>query len=74
MSKKVFPDVAAGEEVELDWKNRDYLIACCDCHLVHRFRFKVVKNKLIIQGWRDNPRTGQLRRHRGIPIKDKIGT
>ena len=68
---KLYPDIGPGEEVTLDWKNRDYLMACCDCHLVHRFQFTVDGDNLIIQGWRENARTGALRRYRGIPVKDE---
>lgn len=70
MSKKLYPDVAGGQSVYLDWRHKDYMIACCDCHLVHRFRFSVVGGKIRIRGWRDNRRTGALRRYRGVPVKE----
>lgn len=60
-----YPSIEAGQKVDLDWRKDDYKIACCDCHLVHRFRFTVVGNKLRIRGWRDNRSTAALRRWRG---------
>jgi len=61
----MYPEVGAGQKVDLDWRNKDHMIACCDCHLVHRFRYVVVGDKLRIRAWRENRRTGQLRRWRG---------
>jgi hypothetical protein len=69
MAKILYPEVGAGEKHDLDWRHVDYHIACCDCHLVHKFRFAVVGNTLRIRAWRDNRRTAALRRHRGIPIE-----
>jgi hypothetical protein len=71
LTNKLYPQVHAGEKVELNWKKKDYLIACCDCHLVHRFRFIVSGDKLRIRAWRDNRRTSSLRRYRGIPISER---
>lgn len=63
-----YPQIMAGEEVTLDWRKHDYKMACCDCNLVHRLRFTVRGKTLVIQGWRDNRSTAQLRRHRSKPL------
>jgi len=63
MSKK-YPQIQAGQKVDLDWRKDDYKIACCDCNLVHRFRYTVVGDKLRIRAWRDNRSTAALRRWR----------
>ena len=44
-------------------------IACCDCDLVHFFKFTVVHDalqgqSLVLQGWRDEPSTRALRRRK----------
>ncbi|HYF54675.1 MAG TPA: hypothetical protein VEA41_10490 [Salinarimonas sp.] len=47
---------------------RGYLMACCDCGLVHRLNFRVVKyaggkrTKVQFQAFRDEPETRKLRR------------
>ena len=68
MSRKPFPNIAPGEEVELDSESDEYFLACCDCHLVHKMRFRVDGKMIYMSGWRDNRKTAALRRHRGIPI------
>jgi len=57
------------EPEEGEWINpqkRGYKIACCDCGLVHKVNFKHVKwgrgRKIMIQVFRDNRATGQMRR------------
>ncbi len=60
MSKRYQP-VTDGEEVVIPhwcWK-----ISCCDCHLVHVFKFRFEKGKLYIKVWRDARATAQKRRH-----------
>lgn len=42
-------------------------ISCCDCGLVHLFHFRVYKNVLYIEAYRDNRATGQVRRHKEKP-------
>lgn len=37
-------------------------IACCDCGLVHLYRYKIVGNRLYRAVWRDNRRTAAVRR------------
>jgi len=39
-----------------------YRMACCDCGLVHRVEFRVVKGKVQFRAWRDNRATAG-RRH-----------
>jgi hypothetical protein len=70
MARSLYPDVETGQAVDLDWRKKDYCMACCDCNLVHRLRFTVVGNKLRIRGWRDNRRTSALRRYRKIKINN----
>lgn len=49
---------------------RWHSICCCDCGLIHTFRYSVKKNGDIhIQVWRNNRATAQRRRH--IFKKDK---
>ncbi len=36
-----FPDVQSGQWVQP--RRRGYLMMCCDCGLVHRFNFRLVK-------------------------------
>ena len=64
LPNKGYPTVYAGEVVELKWRKKDLRMACCDCSLVHRIRFKVDRGSLFIKMRRDNRATGQLRRHR----------
>ena len=40
----------------------DYKMACCDCGLVHRVEFRVVKGRVQFRAWRDNRATGGRRR------------
>jgi hypothetical protein len=70
MIPKKYPQKHSGEEVSIDWANQDFLFACCDCCSVHRLRFRVDGDKLIMQAWRENHRTAGLRQHRGIPIAE----
>ena len=65
MSKRKYLPVKAGQKVRLEWENTDYKMACCDCNLVHRMRFTLEGDTMVMQGWRDNRATAQLRRHRG---------
>ncbi len=57
-----YPVVNQGEAMDINWRERDFKIACCDCGLVHLYRFSVVDRLLRIRGWRDNRATGQMRR------------
>lgn len=49
-------------------KRRGYKLACCDCGLVHRLNFRLVKRSsggrfIQFQVFRDNRATGQIRRY-----------
>lgn len=70
---KKYPNISPGQEVVVvnNGHTGVYYMACCDCHLVHKLKFKVKGNQVIMMGWRANHRTAGLRRHRGIPIKEK---
>ena len=54
---------------------KGYKFACCDCGLVHKLDFKLVKygkgKKILFKAFRDNRATGQIRRHNNIKIKHK---
>jgi hypothetical protein len=67
---------------EADWNQRydgdwqpvckvEYL-GCCDCGLVHRVetRYRLVDGKKVLQSryFRDNRRTAQIRRHKGVKV------
>ena len=43
---------------------RGYKMACCDCGLVHRVEFRVVKGRVQFRAWRDNRATAARRRKR----------
>jgi hypothetical protein len=62
--KRLYPPVQESEKVVIPWETEDYKMACCDCGLVHRLRFTVEGSDIIMQGWRDNRATAQLRRRR----------
>ena len=64
----MYPQVDAGQEVPIPWREKDYKMACCDCHLVHRLTFRVDGDTLYMSGVRDNRSTAALRRNRGIPM------
>ena len=63
MGKKNYPTCEPGEIVPLVWRKEYIDMACCDCGLVHRYKFTVDGKLLGIQAWRHNRATGQLRRH-----------
>ena len=65
---RLYPTVEAGQEVAVDWKNQDFLMACCDCNLVHRFTFRVDGDTLFMSAVRENRNTAQLRRYRGVSV------
>ena len=63
MSIKLYQTVIEGEWVQPIRKN--YKMACCDCHLVHKINFRIKNGKIQLQAFRDDRSTGQLRRYRG---------
>lgn len=64
MSQGLYPKKRPGEPIYIPWRRRDYKMACCDCLLVHRLRFSVQRDMLVMRAWRDNRATSQLRRYR----------
>lgn len=62
----------AGEWVQP--KRRGYKLACCDCGLVHKMNFRLVKSAnagrtIQFQVFRDNKATGAIRRHMQLKSK-----
>lgn len=55
------------EPVQL--KSKVFVIACCDCGLVHRHELKVNKDGVFLVSHRENRSTGQLRRHGKFRMK-----
>lgn len=47
---------------EGEWGTPPAHEACCDCGLVHRVEYSLVSKRLEIRKFRDNRRTGQVRR------------
>lgn len=61
-----YPEARKGEWIAPVRKG--YRLACCDCGLVHRINFRLVKlkgggHKIQFQAFRDNRSTAQMRRH-----------
>ena len=69
----VFEEPKEGEWVQPI--RRGYLLACCDCGLVHRLNFKLVKyaggrrRKVRFQAFRENGETKQLRKRTGVRLR-----
>ena len=65
-AKGEFPAIEPGEPYRLPYASKDLRAACCDCGLIHRFRFNVRGRWLIIRGVRD----GHLRKQEAhMPLK-----
>lgn len=47
-----------------------YKMACCDCGLIHRLNFRVVKGRVQIQPFRDNRATAQRRKNKRFMLID----
>ena len=48
---------------ELVNTDNDYYIACCDCGLVHRNKYKVIDGKTIsVRAWRNDRETNRVRK------------
>lgn len=50
---------------------KGYLMACCDCGLVHRMDFRIVTGRVRFRAYRAARSTAMIRRHRRIRIKGK---
>lgn len=59
-AKGEFPEIKAGEPYRLSFKRKDLRMACCDCGLIHRLRFNVRGDWLVIRGVR-NGKLGKAR-------------
>lgn len=70
VSKK-YPELEDNEWRKPVMKNFGF--ACCDCGLVHRLDFKVIRwgrgHKILMRARRDQRATGQVRRHMKDGIK-----
>jgi hypothetical protein len=56
-----FIEKMAGQKTKFNWTKSDLVWACCDCGLVHRWRFKLNGEMLTVQGWRLEAMTKQVR-------------
>lgn len=71
MGKK-YETTGDGSPVDLDWRDGHYMyLACCDCGLVHKIKVVATKRRVRLRFWRDNRRTGQLRRYSGIKLVEE---
>jgi hypothetical protein len=55
-----------GEDGWTDWhqpNHTDYKLACCDCGLIHKMQFRVVKGQVEFRASRDERATAARRRH-----------
>ena len=57
---KEYAVVRAGQWVQP--VRRGYLMACCDCNLVHRMNFRIRVGRVQFQAFRDSNETRRLRR------------
>ena len=55
-----YPKNEAGQWVRPD--HDGYRVACCDCGLVHEYRFRVVNGQVELCAFRHERATGQIRR------------
>ena len=53
-----FPNIEEGKDYRIRWRKDDLRMACCDCGLIHRIRFFVRGEWLVIRAHRD----GRLRK------------
>jgi CxxC motif-containing protein len=56
MSGKKFPVIVENEDGWSDWikpQMKGYKMACCDCGLVHKLDFEVIKQKNIVKEYAD---------------------
>lgn len=65
--------VAPGEWIQPI--RRGYLLACCDCGLVHKVNFRLVKrgnrNFIQLQAFREEAATRKQRKHDGVTIRPR---
>lgn len=51
---------------------KGYKFSCCDCCLVHKLDFRIVKGRVQFRVFRDNRATGQMRRHQQVIVKKTL--
>lgn len=68
-----YPTVKDGELIKPVRKG--YMMACCDCGLVHRMNFYILPYKsgkgVFLRAWRDEKRTKARRKRHGITVRTK---
>jgi len=64
---KRYKYVKAGEWVQP--KTKGYRLQCCDCGLVHKMEFRVMKGLVQLRAWRAALETRRVRMARGITFK-----
>lgn len=73
MKPRAFPKQRAGRWVQP--KRIGYLMACCDCGLVHRMDFRIVadqggqRQRVQFRTWRHKEQTKALRKRDGIIVR-----
>jgi len=61
----------SGRRIPLGRGDAAAVVICCDCGLVHDFRWLVRKNYLRLTGWRDDATTAKIRAAEGIRLTRK---
>lgn len=62
-----YPHIKNGEWLQP--VRRGYVMACCDCCLVHTINFRIVKGKIQLQAFRATKKTTDRRRYYGVIVK-----
>jgi hypothetical protein len=62
MSRTVYTQIEDGERVKPPM--RGYKICCCDCGLIHRMDFFIVRGRVQFEVRRDNRATAAARRRK----------
>lgn len=62
-----FPTVKAGKWVQP--VKRGYLMACCDCALIHRMDFRIEGGRVQFRAFRAERHTKTLRKRRRIVVR-----
>lgn len=71
---KRYETTGDGSPVDLDWRDGHYMyLACCDCGLVHKIKVVANNRRVRLRFWRDERRTGQVRRYRKIRVEEEHG-
>jgi hypothetical protein len=62
-----YPILVEGSDGWTDWErpnHDDYKLACCDCSLIHRMQFRVIKGQVEFRVSQDMRATAAKRAHR----------